>query len=94
MKRENLFNYDFLAQKGLSNAIERPIFQSESLNASVVAVNQVSKGVLKRGHVGVMLERNEDSLELVTVCKYVQIILQKLLVRTVSPPCYIPKYCH
>ena len=67
MKRLNLFNYDFLAQKGLSNAIKRPILQSEHFNASIVTINQVTKSVLRRSHVSLILEQDNDALELLEV---------------------------
>jgi len=73
MKQKNLFNYNFLAQRGLSNAIRLTILQSENLNASIVTINEVSKSVLRRGHVSVILEQNDDTMELITVSRNVAV---------------------
>lgn len=63
MKEENLNHYGVMAQRGLSNALSRTFSEDPSVNATLFCVNQVSKGVLKRGHVGVSLQRFDDTLK-------------------------------
>lgn len=67
MRQENLLHYGVLAQKGLSNALTRRIFEERDLNASIFTINEVSKSVLKRGHVSVALSQNNDTAEIASV---------------------------
>lgn len=69
MKQENLLHYDTLAQKGLSNALTRRIFEERDLVASIFTVNEVSKSVLKRCHVSVSLSQNNDSMKIASVSR-------------------------
>lgn len=63
MRDENLNHYGVMAQRGLSNALSRTFSEDPSVNATLFCVNQVSKGVLKRGHVSVALQRFNDTLK-------------------------------
>lgn len=63
MKEENLNHYGVMAQRGLSNAMTRTFSEDPSVNATLFCINEVSKGVLKRGHVSVSLERFNESLK-------------------------------
>ncbi len=67
MALENLNHYGFLAQKGLSNALTKTIFSDTDLNASIFTINEVSKSVLKRGHVSVTLAQQDSSLQICAV---------------------------
>lgn len=63
MISENLNNYGFLAQRGLSSALSKTIYNDHYLNASLFTINEVSKSVLKRSHVSVSLEQNDEKMK-------------------------------
>lgn len=67
MKEGNLINYDFLAQKGLSNALTKVIFRDSDLRASLFTINEVSKSVLKRSHVSVSLGQENSTMKVYAV---------------------------
>ncbi|KAL0115857.1 hypothetical protein PUN28_011023 [Cardiocondyla obscurior] len=52
-------NYHVRAQRGLSTAFTRNFLRSSDSNGSLVTVQEVNSGLLKRGIVDVMLESNE-----------------------------------
>jgi len=55
----NVNNYHTQAQKGLSTAFTRHFLRSADSNGSLVTVQEVNSGLLKRGIVDVVLEANE-----------------------------------
>lgn len=63
MRRESerIYNYDVLAQKGLSTAFTRSFLKSAGSNGSLVTVQEISSGLLKRGIVDVVLESESHS---------------------------------
>ncbi|XP_065208130.1 microsomal triacylglycerol transfer protein-like [Planococcus citri] len=63
MREENMNHYGILAQRGLSNVLRRTFSEDPSVNATLFCVNEISKSVLKKGHVGVSLQRFNDTLE-------------------------------
>lgn len=67
---ENLNNYGFLAQRGLSNALSKSIYNDHYLNASLFTINEVSKSVLKRCHVSVSLQQNNEEMKVCGVSTY------------------------
>uniref|UniRef100_A0AAR5PC52 Vitellogenin domain-containing protein n=1 Tax=Dendroctonus ponderosae TaxID=77166 RepID=A0AAR5PC52_DENPD len=60
-------NYASLAQKGLSTALRRNIFSGSSVNGSLVSVQEIKGGIVKRGAVDVILDKNGLSKELFTL---------------------------
>lgn len=57
----NVNNYHARAQKGLSTAFTRSFLRSPDSNGSLVTVQEVNSGLLKRGIVDVVLEANGHS---------------------------------
>lgn len=55
-----LNNYHVRAQRGLSTAFARNFLRSDDSNGSLVTVQEVNSGLLKRGIVDVVLESNEQ----------------------------------
>ncbi|KAG5310439.1 MTP protein, partial [Acromyrmex insinuator] len=55
-----LNNYHMQAQRGLSTAFARHFLRSPDSNGSLVTVQEVNSGLLKRGIVDVVLESNEQ----------------------------------
>lgn len=69
MVLENLNNYGFLAQRGLSTALSKTIYNDLYLNASLFSINEVSKSVLKRCHVSVSLEQGDEEMKICGVSR-------------------------
>ena len=63
LKREShkIYNYDVLAQKGLSTAFTRNFLKSTGSNGSLVTIQEVNSGLLKKGVVDVVLESEPHS---------------------------------
>ncbi|XP_063244373.1 microsomal triacylglycerol transfer protein isoform X2 [Bacillus rossius redtenbacheri] len=59
-----LRNYHALAQRGLSTAFTRPFLRHPSANGSLLTVQEVSGGLLKRGVVDIVLERHGTAQEM------------------------------
>ncbi|TGZ31885.1 microsomal triacylglycerol transfer protein [Temnothorax longispinosus] len=55
-----LNNYHVKAQRGLSTAFDRSFLRSPDSNGSLVTVQEVNSGLLKRGIVDVVLESNKE----------------------------------
>ncbi|XP_074097832.1 microsomal triacylglycerol transfer protein isoform X2 [Cotesia typhae] len=55
-----LKNYNVLAHKGLSTAFTRPFLKSSASNGSLVTVQEVNSGLLKRGIVDVVMQTATD----------------------------------
>ncbi|XP_033230195.1 microsomal triglyceride transfer protein large subunit isoform X1 [Belonocnema kinseyi] len=66
LRREShkIYNYDVLALKGLSTAFTRSFLRSPRSNGSLVTVQEVNSGLLKRGVVDVVLESEPHSTDL------------------------------
>jgi microsomal triglyceride transfer protein large subunit len=62
-----LNNYHVMGQRGLSTAFTRSFLSSPSGNGSLVAVQEIAGGILKRGLVDVVLETQGTSQEIFTV---------------------------
>lgn len=60
----DIINYNVYAQKGLSTAFERNFLRSVDSNGSLVTVQEIHSGLLKRGTVDVVLqvENHEEAL--------------------------------
>ncbi|KAF2884917.1 hypothetical protein ILUMI_21251 [Ignelater luminosus] len=59
-----LNNYDTLAQKGWSTALKRDFLQSSSSNGSLLTVQEIKGGIVKRGIVNIMMEKDGLSQEI------------------------------
>nr|XP_034178369.1 microsomal triglyceride transfer protein large subunit [Osmia lignaria] len=61
---KNVVNYNVFSQKGLSTAFTRDFLKSADSNGSLVTVQEINSGLLKRGVVDVVLEvdRHEEAL--------------------------------
>lgn len=66
-KDKELNNYATLSPKGLSTALKRYFLKSPSANASFVSIQEMSGGLVKRGVVNVVMEKNNQSKELFSV---------------------------
>nr|XP_019546142.2 LOW QUALITY PROTEIN: microsomal triglyceride transfer protein large subunit [Aedes albopictus] len=62
-----LNNYHVLGAKGLSTALTRTYSKAPSFNASLVSLQEMSGGVLKRGIVDLALEVGEEKFSLFTL---------------------------
>lgn len=62
-----LNNYNVLAQKGLSIALKRSFLQSPSSNGSLLTVQELHGGIVKRGIVNVVMEKEDISKEIFSV---------------------------
>jgi microsomal triglyceride transfer protein large subunit len=72
IREENkLNNYNAMVQRGLSTAFTRSFLSSPSGNGSLVTVQEIAGGLLKRGLVDVVLDTQGTSQEIFTVsCIY------------------------
>ena len=66
-ERNRLNNYHVLAQRGLSTAFTRSFFSNPSGNGSLVTIQEISGGLLKRGLVDVVLDTQGTHQEIFTV---------------------------
>ncbi|CAG9774022.1 unnamed protein product [Ceutorhynchus assimilis] len=64
---KKLNNYSALAPRGLSTALRRSIFKGASVNGSLISVQEIKAGIVKRGVVDVVLDKNGISKELFTL---------------------------
>ena len=62
-----MFNYHALGQRGLSTAFTRSFLSSPSANGSLVSIQEISGGLLKRGIVDVSVESVGESSSIFTV---------------------------
>lgn len=65
--KQSFINYNVRAQRGLTTAFTRPFARSSSWNGSLVNIQEVSGGLLKRGLVDVVLSTQESSSSIFTV---------------------------
>lgn len=72
MQRESskFYNYDVLAQKGLSTAFTRSFLKSTGSNGSLLTVQEISSGLLKRGIVDVIMESDSHSSTIFSLGMY------------------------
>lgn len=52
---------------GLTTAFMRPFMSTQWVNGSLVTIQEISGGILKRGHVDVVIEANGEQKELFSV---------------------------
>jgi microsomal triglyceride transfer protein large subunit len=64
---QKLNNYHVMGQRGLSTALTRSFLSSASGNGSLLAVQEIAGGILKRGLFGIVLETQGTSQEIFTV---------------------------
>lgn len=62
-----LNNYDVLAQKGLTTALARKFSAEPSFNGTLLSVQEIHNGVLKRGVVDMFLNAQHDDFSIFTV---------------------------
>lgn len=62
-----LNNYSVLSPRGLSTALRRQFLASSSSNGSLLTVQEINGGIVKRGIVDIVLEKNGERNELFTV---------------------------
>lgn len=63
-----LNNYHILGQKGMSTAIMRDFSNAPSFNGSLLSVQEIKDGVLKRGNADVYVQAGEEKFSIFTVC--------------------------
>ncbi|KAK0175394.1 hypothetical protein PV327_009145 [Microctonus hyperodae] len=56
LEARKIWNYNVLAYKGLSTAFTRPFLRTSASNGSLVTIQEVNSGLLKRGIVDVVIE--------------------------------------
>ncbi|KAJ4438443.1 hypothetical protein ANN_14388, partial [Periplaneta americana] len=66
-EHDRLNNYNVMAQRGLSTAFTRSFFSSPSGNGSLVTVQEMAGGLLKRGLVDVVLDTHGISQQIFTL---------------------------
>jgi microsomal triglyceride transfer protein large subunit len=70
-EHKKLNNYNVMGQRGLSTAFTRSFLSSPSGNGSLVTVQEIAGGLLKRGRVDVVLDTQGTLQEIFTVsCIY------------------------
>ncbi|KAK2589067.1 hypothetical protein KPH14_001902 [Odynerus spinipes] len=57
--RQRINNYHVLAQKGMSTAFSRSFLESAGSNGSLVTIQEINAGLMKRGIVNVILETGD-----------------------------------
>lgn len=68
IQSDNLMNnYNILAQKGLTTALSREFSQAPSFNGTMLSVQEIYKGVLKRGIVDMTVNGQNDEFSIFTV---------------------------
>lgn len=71
LSNEPLFNnYHILGQKGLSTALSRSFSKPPSFNGTMLSIQEVHGGVLKRGVVDMTVDTNSDPFSLFTLELY------------------------
>ncbi|KAJ8915951.1 hypothetical protein NQ315_016627 [Exocentrus adspersus] len=63
-KNDRLNNYSTLAPKGLSTALMRYFLKSPSVNGSLVSIQEIKSGIVKRGTVNLVLDKDGTFSEL------------------------------
>lgn len=75
-KRPQLNNYHILGQKGLTTVLSRQFSKLPSFNGTLLSVQEIYNGVLKRGVVDMTVDTNNGQLSVFTVstgkhCSYI-----------------------
>lgn len=65
-----LNNYNVIGQKGLTTALSRTFSKKPSFNASLVSIQEINSGVLKRGIVDMKIESGENEFSVFTLGIY------------------------
>lgn len=65
-----LNNYNVMGQKGLTTALSRSFSKKPSFNASLVSIQEINSGVLKRGIVDMKIESGDDEFSVFTLGIY------------------------
>lgn len=60
-------NYSGLSPRGLSTALERRFLTSSSVNGSLISLQEIKSGIVKRGIVSIDLEKDKISKEIFSV---------------------------
>lgn len=71
-----LNNYSALAQRGLSIALNRPFLEHPSSNGSLLTIQEMHSGIVKRGVVNIIMSKNEYAQEIFSVSEIVVIIVK------------------
>ncbi|XP_076264767.1 microsomal triacylglycerol transfer protein isoform X1 [Rhynchophorus ferrugineus] len=66
-RNKMLNNYSTLSPRGLSTALARDMFKGFSSNGSLISIQEIKSGIVKRGVVDVVLEKNNIPKELFTL---------------------------
>lgn len=65
-----LNNYHILGQRGLSTALSRSFLKGSSINGSLITIQEMNGGIVKRGVVNVVLSKERVSQEIFSVGLY------------------------
>lgn len=60
-------NYSGLSPRGLSTALERRFLTSSSANGSLISLQEIKSGIVKRGTVSIDLEKDDINQEIFSV---------------------------
>lgn len=63
----NINNYSGLSPRGLSTALERRFLTSSSMNGSLISLQEIKSGIVKRGTVSIELEKDNINMEIFSV---------------------------
>lgn len=67
VRDKKINNYSTLSLKGMSTAISRQFLKHSAVNGSMVSVQEMNSGLVKRGIFDVVLQENERSCEMFSV---------------------------
>lgn len=75
-------NYSGLSPRGLSTALNRKFLTSESANGSLISLQEIKSGIVRRGTVSIDLEKDDLTKEIFSVSyiQYFTIVLLYLLI--------------
>lgn len=65
-----LNNYNVIGQKGLTTALSRTFSKKPAFNASLISIQEINSGVLKRGIVDMKIESDENEFSVFTLGIY------------------------
>jgi microsomal triglyceride transfer protein large subunit len=77
-EHSKLRNYNTMALRGLSTALTRSFFSSPNGNGSLVTVQEISGGILKRGLVDVVMDTQGVSQGIFTV-SYLHTLIRSIV---------------
>lgn len=64
LENPHINNYNVIAQKGLTTVLQRKLSGTPAYNESLLSINEIKSGVLKRGSVSLFLGRDYNTFEL------------------------------